>query len=151
PESEGTQTGAMVEMHRQEYSRIFKGRVHGGYEKITDLLGRPNRVLPGVKFSFPIMKLDHRGRPKPVKGLSWGGARRGKAFSLQRQEGGLGLRAGSESADRDVVDAVTDPPNPMAQDNADCRAADQECIQSTPVNTPLPAPTPTATTGMPED
>ncbi|CAI5464656.1 unnamed protein product [Closterium sp. Yama58-4] len=65
--------------------------------------------------------------------------------------GGLGLRAGSESADHDAVDAVTNSPDPMAQDSADCRAADRECIQSTPVNTPLPAPTPTATTGTPED
>ncbi|CAI5973687.1 unnamed protein product [Closterium sp. NIES-64] len=46
-ESGRSQTGATVELHRQEYHRIFKAHAQVPFEKVTDLLQRPDRELFG--------------------------------------------------------------------------------------------------------
>ncbi|CAI5490361.1 unnamed protein product, partial [Closterium sp. Naga37s-1] len=64
---------------------------------------------------------------------------------------GLGVTAGVETGDHDVVEIGTDPPNATAQDSSEGRAGDQECIHANPDNVQQPSLTPTATDGTPED
>ncbi|CAI5954874.1 unnamed protein product [Closterium sp. NIES-64] len=105
-------TGATVELHRQEYHRIFKAHTHVPFEKVTNLLQRLDRELFGVRYSFPLMRLDDRGRPRRVEGLSWGGARRGKAFALQRQGGNPGRATRSGTTDDGGVENATASSDP---------------------------------------
>ncbi|CAI6004029.1 unnamed protein product [Closterium sp. NIES-64] len=106
--------GATVELHRQEYHRIFKAHAQVPFEKVTDLLQRPDRELFGVRYAFPLMRLDDRGRPRRVEGLSWGGARCGKAFTLQRQGGNAQCAARSGTTNDGGVENATASSHPSA-------------------------------------
>ncbi|CAI5482603.1 unnamed protein product [Closterium sp. Yama58-4] len=117
PEDEREHSRAMVELHRGEYARQFQSRVGQDYSKTEDLLQRPNRSLSGIRYAFPLYKVNARGRPRRASGVGWGGARRGAAFVQLRRAGEQQLHGGvggcttvteAERADRQTTNEVTD-------------------------------------------
>ncbi|CAI5972662.1 unnamed protein product [Closterium sp. NIES-64] len=153
-ESGRSQTGATVELHRQEYHRIFKAHAQVPFEKVTNLLQRPDWELFGVRYAFLLMRNTQRAARSGT--TNDGGVENATASSYPSAPP---LLVGGGGDGEGILSTSFVPTLPVGG------GGDVEGIPSTPSVPPLPAggghhangsmslPTasPSTMNGMPED